>query len=207
MKKYQTDRAIAQNIIREDKHSLDITRTHAINWGVGVAILFFCGYALTWTVLKMFITKIPVWTLALVFLAPLIGFAWGAYKLINYTEEYRDWLYETEDYTQTDINGDGLIGEPDPDNIAIPLNGTLIRGIDGQMKRIDTGLSLTEIQEIKRLLLLDKKATVRTLTNVIGERASRFRLELIKLGICEKPAYDKAPAVLSGEGARAVMRW
>jgi hypothetical protein len=161
-----------------------------------------------WSIVKPFWIKMPVWTIVLCLpFALVIGGILGGLKLIEYTEEYRDWLYEMEIFTQTDIDGDNVIGVPDPENPTLPKEGTHIRGIDGQFHRIDTQLNSEEIQEVKRLLLLGQKATVRSLTNIMGERASRFRDELIDLGICDKPEYERGAAPLSRVGERTVMRW
>ena len=208
MKKYQSERAIAQNQIHTDSNRVDITRTHAVNWGIGVMILSFVGYVFGWCLLKIFWVKLPAWTIGLCLpLSLLIGPGYGALKLISFTEEYRDWLYATEDSTQTDMNNDGVIGQPDPDDPSIPLNGTMIMGIDGLYHRIDSKLNIEEVQKVKRLLLLSQKATVRSLSDIVGERASHLRNELISLGICHKPEYEKAAALLSEPGMRVVKRW
>jgi len=181
----------------------DVSRAGAINWGVGVALLSFCGYVLGWSILKGFWASLPNWSILLcVPVALILGASWGSLKLIQFTEEYLDYLYAVEVETGQDINGDGIVGDP-------PMfdRPTLLMGIDGIRHRVDVDLLPSEVDRVKRLLLLSGKATVRALASVVGERASRLRDELIAWGICEQPDRANAAAVLSPPGKKAVMRW
>lgn len=202
MKQYKTDRAIVNGYLRAQPDA-DTSRSHAMNWAAGVALLALCGYVVVWSLIKIFWEALPNWTILLcVPVAIISGISWGSMKLISYTEMHRAYLYGLESVLGIDINGDGNIGEPDVMN-----RGALLYSIDDTYKRIDTTLSMEEIDQIKRLLLLSKKATVRSLAAIIGYRASQFRTELIGLGICEKPENSNAAAVLSEAGERAVLRW
>lgn len=199
MKNYETASALANTQIEK----LDMSRNHAINYTIAMFTITFVTYIALWTCTFLIWDRMPAWTLFLsVPISFLAGAVAGGYKLIVFTEEYRDYLYALEVETQTDWNQDGHIGAPDLD-----AAHTVLLGVDGAYHRMDSNLSPEQVEAIKRLLLRSEKATVRSLTDIVGDRASHFRDELIGLGVCEKPKYDRGAAPLSEAGRKVVMRW
>lgn len=181
----------------------DISRQHATNYGIGIALITFCIYVLCWSILKMFWEDLPNITIVLCLPISLgMGISWGSAKLLEFTEEHRNWLYAIEEQTGIDINGDGIVGDP-----PIFDRPTLLMGIDGIRHRLNTELLPSEIERVKQLLLLSGKATVRSLTAIVGDRASQLREELIALNICDRPLRNNAAALVSERGKRALMRW
>jgi hypothetical protein len=198
MKHYNTDRAISHYSTQVPP--TDSTRNDAVNWGMGIAALVFCGYVGGWTIVAALV-DVPWYTCLLCL--PLAMLCWvgvAAFKLLTFTEMHRSYLYRLESVLGVDIDDDGEIG--------VPQSGTLLVSGDGTFKRIDTTLSPEEIDAVKRHLLLSGKATVRALTTVVGDRASRFRSELIgALHICAPPEASNAAAVVTEAGKRALLRW
>ena len=203
MKRYKTDRAIVRGYINREQPTGDVSRIHAINQAIAAIVLVFCGYVLVWMAAKLLIDAIPAWSLFMcVPLSLLAGASWGAVKLIAFTEMHRAYLYGLESVLGIDVDGDSVVGEP------TEKRGTLLVGIDGTYHRIDTSLSMGEIDAVKRLLLLSKKATVRSLTAIVGDRkAAQLRTDLIGLRICTKPEQNNAAAMLSPAGEQAVKQW
>lgn len=188
-----------------DTRSTELTRAHALNWAGSVVAIGLCAMLALFVGLRAI--NVNVSPKLFVYLLPLpllIGICVGSIKLIQFTEEHRDFLYRVEEATGVDLDLDGEIGRPRAETEALP--GTLVRGVDGAFHRIDTVLTAPEIHAIKRLLLTAEKATVRALTGIVGDRASQLRQELITLGICEAAAV-KSAARLSADGKKAVMRW
>jgi len=184
----------------------DITRAHALNWALSIGALVLCALVGAWILARALLDlSIPSDIIWLILLAPISGAVAGSIKLIQFTEEYRCFLYAVEDALQVDINNDGEIGQP---QIAgdTPRGSFLMTG-DGTRHRIDTELSAEEVKAVKRLLLTSGKATVRGLTAVVGDRASALRQDLITLGICEEPDRKNAAAAVSVLGREGVMRW
>lgn len=189
-----------------DTRSTELTRTHALNWTGAVIALGLCVVMAVWVGLRALNVSVP--PRLLVFFLPLpllVGICVGSVKLIQFTEEHRNWLYAAENAIGVDLDGDGEIGDPRAQTEPTP--GTMLMGIDGARHRIDVELSAGEIQAVKRLLIESGKATVRGLTGPVGERASALRDALIGLGICEAPTSTKSAANLSEPGKKAVMRW
>ncbi len=183
----------------------ELTRQHAANWAVGSMIFGLCAVVFLYVLARA--AGLPLQSDVLLYALPLpvlIGLAVGALKLIRFTEEHRNWLYQVETWTHTDLDGDGRVGDPQAGKIE---PGTMLHGISGGYQRFDVQLTRQEIEAVKRLLLTEGKATVRGLTGVIGDRASALRTELIRLGVCVSPENDRAPALLSEPGKKAVMRW
>ena len=208
MRTYKTDRAILNNYTPRLQPDADTSRNHAINWAAGVGILAFCFYVLGWSILKMWWQALPNWSIALcVPVALAFGATWGSMKLIQFTEEHRDWLYALEEETRLDLNRDGVIG--DPVQVAgIPPQGTMIRGTDGQLHQLNTELSVADIHAVKASLLTSGYFGVRAINSLLGDetRASGLRIELYRLGILEKPQPRQATP-LTASGKKAVMRW
>ena len=203
MRNYKTDRAIVNGYLPTPHPNGDTSRQHAINYAAGVALLTLCAYVVLWSIIKPFWESLPEWTIILcVPVALIMGISWGSIKLMQFTEEHRDWLYYIETTTGLDINQDGVIGDPES-----LQSGAILMGVDGIRHRIDTDLTLEEINAVKRLLLLSEKATVRSLTAVVGDRASRLREELMKLKICARPTSPRSAAYLTDPGKKAVRRW
>jgi len=186
----------------------DTTRAHALNWAVGVAMLTLCMLAGAYLIGRSLLDlSIPSEAIALILLAPMIGTATGAVKLIQFTSQHRQWLYDLERSLDVDLNRDGEIGQPGPAMAGETPGGVFLMCPDGVRRRVDTELSAEEIKATKRLLLGSGKATVRSLTAVVGDRASALRQELIGLGICGHPEHRKAAAELTLSGRKAVVRW
>jgi len=186
----------------------DLARGHALNWAVGVGILTLCGGIVGWIGAKSAGAPVTGGTLAGVpVVAVLAAGVAFAVQLIRFTGEDRAWLYELEVVMGEDLDGDGIAGDPaqDPGQV---LGGSLVRGVDGALHRIDTTLSDTELQAVKRALLVSGEFTVRGLNAVLGDdhRASSLRVELYALGILEKPR-PRTAAKLTAAGTKAVMRW
>jgi hypothetical protein len=208
MKKYKQERAEVYSGVMNVNPYITEIRAYAINWGISAFLIILTGYIVTWFILRWAKVQMTVGSLFLCIpISMLFGLFTLGYKLMAGTEDYYRWVYQEEETLKTDLNGDGVIGQPDPDNPSLPMNGTFILGVDNQYHRIDTQLNVEELDQIKRILLLGQKATVRSLQPIIGERASRFREELIDLGICNEPLHEKASAPLSRGGELAVKAW
>lgn len=181
-------------------------RQHAINYAAGVAIISLCVYVLAWSVIKPFWEGLPSWTILFCLpVALIVGSCWGSIKLMQFTEEHRNWIYWVEEATGFDLDQDGIVGMPAEESEA--RGYTFLLGADRVLHRLNVDVTLAEIDSVKRSLLLSEKATVRSLTAIVGDRASRLRDELIALGICEMPRRDNAAAMLSTAGREAVVRW
>jgi len=181
---------------------VDTSRSHAVNWAVGIALLAFVVYIVGWSVVQYFTDALSWWSFLLCIpVAILLGIGMGAIKLLNFTTEHREWLYWIEEIMDRDLDNDGVVGAPED------LSGTFLMGIDGAKHRIHTELTVEQIREIRGKLLMNGKVTVRGLQPTIGEQASQFRDELIGLGICKRPVHPNAAAVLSDAGFDAVIRW
>ena len=202
-RRYQSDRAITSAFINHEPPTGDTSRTHAVNYAIGVALLALVAYIAVWSFSVVLIDGIPFWTLLLcVPVAISAGIAFGAAKLLSFTEMHRAYLYGLESVLGIDIDGDGSVGEP-----TTPQTGTLLLGVDDRYHRIDTTLTTTEIDQVRRLLLLSHKATVRALAAIVGDRASHLRAELIGLHICARPERDNAAAPVSDAGRKVLTRW
>ena len=193
-------------VVKPDAHEKkeDKTREHALNWGLGTAIISACFLIAVWVLAKM-LWDLPLKTLFLtVLIAALMGGANGAWKLIRFTEEHRDYLYAVEELTQVDINHDGVIGQPKEHT----ETGTFLRGADGASHQVSVRLSSEEVWELKKHLLETGKYTVRAVNNLLGDetRASALRLDLFTIGILETPK-DRAATKVTEAGKRALMRW
>jgi hypothetical protein len=185
--------------------SSDTTRAHALNWFVSVTSIVLCGLVAVYILAKSLLdVNLPGDVVWLILLAPLIGTITGAIKLIQFTSQHRQWLYDLESTLDMDLNRDGEIGKPEAGETA---TGSFLMCPDGTRRRVDTELSADDVKAVKRVLLGSGKATVRALTGVVGDRASVLRQELIELGICSKPEHSRAAATLTESGRKAVRRW
>jgi hypothetical protein len=212
MRRYRTAAETAAQLEAQPqprRQGQEQTRAHALNYtlGVGAVALGFSlgGWLSLWVVMG---DRLPIATLALVpALALLAGVTAGGLKLMEFTEEHRDWLYSIEQAIGQDLDEDGVIGDP-PQPAGKPPGGALIRGVDGATHRINTDLTRVELLELKRHLLTSGRFTVRAVNGLLGDdsRASALRVELHGLGILEEPK-PKAATALTDVGKRAVMRW
>lgn len=183
----------------------DPTLAHAFYYGLGVAVLALCAVLgvllLLWVLTPLEIPGSALWLIAV---SPLLGLGMTGARLIQYTQQHRAFLYRVEDALGVDLDRDGEVGEPVRGGGPA---GTFVMCPDGARRRLDTELTPDEVQAVKRQLLLSGKATVRGLTAAVGDRASALRQELITLCVCAQPEHDRAPALLTVAGRKAVMRW
>lgn len=198
--KHKVDRAI---ITPRTERRGDPTLEHAVYYALGIASVALCAilgvFVLAWALLPLELPKQAFWA---ILAAPLLGLGMGGVKLLRFTDEHRHYLYHLEELLSVDLDDDGEIGHPGGGPA-----GTFVMCPDGVRRRLDTELDPDEVQAVKRQLLLAGKATVRALTMVVGDRASGLREELIALDVCAKPEHDRAPALLTEVGRKAVMRW
>lgn len=191
----------------------DSSRRHALNWFLGAAVLAFAVLLALWFIangLSDWLGRwepVPVPVIFTIILpaALLAGAVAGAYKLLRFTEEYRDWLYQIEDMLQVDLDGDDEIGEPKT-KAGQPTPGTLLVGPDGAYHNIDVTLTMAEIAAVKRYLLTETACSVRGLMAIVGDRASGLRSELHRIGILAKLRSRSATPLTEG-GVKAVRRW
>ena len=145
-------------------------------------------------------------------LVPVSFVAVFGWKLVSFTEEYRDFLYAIETITGADIDADGMVGRPFPEAPPPKPNGTYLRGADGSMRKISVTLSPSEVRELKWHLLNEGKLGTAKLLELWGEestaesRPSKLRLELFNIGIVTLPKRKSSPA-LTDEGRIAVQQW
>lgn len=173
----------------------DDTRRHALNWFLGIAGLVGVGViALWWVLFRIGWAKLDgLWT-ALPF-APVCGITAACWQLIRYTREYRDWLYAQAE----DAPKETKRKETAPE-------GTLLRGADGTLHRVEVALTEEEIAQVKKLLLRNGAYSVRAFIPVIGDRASALRYELHRIGILAA-VNDRAATPLTVAGKKAVSGW
>jgi len=198
--KHKAERAITP--AHTERHS-DPTLEHAIYYALGVACVALCVILSVFVLGKALLPlELPEQAFWAILVAPLLGLGMGGVKLLRFTDEHRHYLYHLEELLSVDLDDDGEIGHPGGGPA-----GTFVMCPDGVRRRLDTELDPDEVQAVKRQLLLAGKATVRALTMVVGDRASGLREELIALDVCAKPEHDRAPALLTEVGRKAVMRW
>lgn len=179
------------------KPATDDTRRHAVNWFLGVTALaagasttaWWLLYRVGWASVDGLITSAP--------LSLSVGVGFAAWQLLTYTRQYREWLY---------AQAESRDASPRKGNNAQRAAGTLLRGADGVMQRVEVELSEDEISGLKKALLRDNAASVRSLTPLVGERASALRAELHQIGILAE-LREKAATPLTPAGKKAVMRW
>lgn len=182
----------------------DSTRAHAINYGLGAAIIAICCAVALWAIAAT-VWRLPWYTLGLAMLGGMmLGAVTGARKLLQFTDEHRDYLYAVEELTQVDINRDGAIGQPKEHE----TTGAMLRGVDGITRQVSVNLSGDEVYALKRHLIETGKYTVRAVNQLLQDdtRASALRFDLFNLGIIETPR-DRAATAVTEAGRRALMRW
>jgi len=191
----------------------DSSRRHAANWMLGAGTLTFAILLALWFIANGLSDWLGQWgpvPVPVIFtvIAPvslLAGAVAGAYKLIRFTEEYRDWLYQVEDFLNIDLDGDAEIGEPKT-RAGEPNPGTLLVAPDGAYHNIDVTLTMAEIAAIKRYLLTEQACSVRGLQAIVGDRASALRSELHRIGVLAQLRNRSATPLTEG-GLKAVRRW
>lgn len=179
------------------KPATDDTRRHAVNWFLGVTTLAACASTTAWWLLYR-----GGWASVdgLITIAPLsvsVGVGFAAWQLLTYTRQYREWLY-----TQAESRD----ASPRKGHNMQRAAGTLLRGADGVLQRVEVELSEDEIAAIKKTLLRDNGCSVRTLTPLVHERASALRAELHQIGVLAE-LREKSATPLTPAGKKAVMRW
>ena len=191
----------------------DLARAHALNWCIAVGILALAGGVGIWMAAKAAGLAADAGTLALVPVAAILtaGIT-GAVQLLRFTDQHRRWIYALEDATdaiEDAIDDDGIAGDPTRTRTpAAPLQGAIVRGVDASLHRLDVDLTPSEIQAIKRLMLVSGTFGVRAANAILQDetRASALRVELHRLGILEAPKARTATR-LTPAGKTAVMRW
>lgn len=174
----------------------DDTRRHALNWflgvsglaGAGILALWWVLYRFGWANLSGLGTALP--------LALVGGMTAASWQLIKYTREYRDWLYARA--------AEAPAGNPRKE--LLPPKATQLRGPDGVFRPVEVDLSTAEIAQLKGLLLREGGCSVRSLTPLVGDRASLLRQELHRLGILAE-LRQRAATPLTPGGKQAVERW
>jgi len=174
----------------------DDTRRHAVNWFLGVTgfagvlilTIWWVLFRLGWANVEGLVSVLPISLTA--------GLLACCERLIKYTKEYRAWLYAH----------DAAEAEPDGKRKETPPQGTLLRGADGVLHRVEVPLSETEIAQVKKLLLRNGAYSVRVMVSAVGDRASALRYELNRLGILGK-INDRAATPLTAAGKKAVSGW
>ena len=125
----------------------DLARAHALNWMLAVGILALCGGVGVWMAAKAAGLAADAGTLALVPVAAILtaGIT-GAVQLLRFTDQHRRWIYalgDAIDAIEDAIDDDGIAGDPTRTRPpAAPLQGAILRGVDGTLCRLDVDLSI-----------------------------------------------------------------
>jgi len=201
MKNNYTER-IESGLVLNTNPTYDISRTHAVNWGIGVALVTFCVYTIGWTLLIFTWDGLKIWTIVLCIPVSIVaGLGMGGKKLMEFTQEHRYWTYWYHDQEEKALDFQEPVGD-------LPLEDyTMLRGVDGQFHRINTQLSYEEKNQLKRYLIGNETVTVRGLDPIVGNRATQLRVELMTLGICGRPAASNQGAEITPIGKKTIMRW
>lgn len=179
----------------------ELTRAHAVNVAAATGCLIASASVAAWTVARVAGAEVELSLLGYALPVAAVGsLSSGAVALLRFTMEHRRAVYGFE----LELEPDEPTREP---RSGAPMPGTLLRGPDGALHRFDLVLTRPEVEAIKRVLLSEGRATVRSLLAVVGERASLLRGELIRLGVCERPQSERAAAMLTERGRGAIERW
>ncbi len=203
----QIARAIPASVPARDTHTRadQLTSDHARNWlyvGLVRSCITSCAVVLV-SIQAGWVAWQPGWIVVILIATLTGGLDTWADRLAQYTEEARDALFGA---VAADVDS---APAPQPARVrpGSARSGTQVRCPDNAWRPLSVDLTQAEQRAVAASLLDRHDASVRSLTAIVGDRASHLRDDLIRLGICAQPARANRAAPLTAPGRQAVQRW